>query len=181
MFPPYSYSLSSIYIYQPYPVFQGSCPFCKPYILPWLIQILCSLCDHLHFEHQYLHATSQYIDGCFQLQVNFLKIMLIISHFISRRTSIAHSYSLIYFISSLSFIITGTLSILSEDFRAEVYIISCQASDDVCPGLSAAAGECAPCLHDLPGPAGSQEAAEEETEAACSQGHQATRVSWDEL
>ena len=107
--------------------------------------------------------------------------MLIISHFISRRTSIAHSYSLIYFISSLSFIITGTLSILSEDFRAEVYIISCQASDDVCPGLSAAAGECAPCLHDLPGPAGSQEAAEEETEAACSQGHQATRVSWDEF
>lgn len=47
---------------------------------------------------------------------------------------------------------------------------------DVCPGLSAAAGECAPCLHDLPGPTGSQEAAEEDTEAACCQGHQATRV-----
>ena len=42
-------------------------------------------------------------------------------------------------------------------------------------GLADAAGGCASCLHDLPGPAGRQEAAEEVTAAARGDDHQATR------
>ena len=38
----------------------------------------------------------------------------------SRKTTVAHTYSLIYFISSISFIVTGSLAIISEDYRAEV-------------------------------------------------------------
>ena len=91
----------------------------------------------------------------------------------------SHTYSLIYFISSISFIVTGTLAIISEDYRAEVKVrsfslISLHLQRHI-TGLDAAAWGCASCLHDLPGPAGRQQAAEEDTAAARCDDHQATR------